>query len=115
MMGSLHRALLCTTCYAVLLAPAMLASEIVGYVTGPYGKPISGATVRVLGVGTDTTTSSGEFRIATPASMVGRRVTVQVFKDGYTLSSSQPITIIVPASPSDNTVRIDMVGAGASL
>ncbi len=115
MKGSFLRAVFCALCSAALFTPATFGTEIVGSVTGPYGQPISGATVRALGVGTDTTTSSGEFRIATPASMVGRRVTLQVFKEGWTLSSSQPITIIVPASATEDTVSIHMVRAGTSL
>jgi hypothetical protein len=109
------RALLSAICCAFLGTTLMHAGEIVGSVVGPYGQPISGATVRVLGVGTDTTTSSGEFRIATPTSMIGRRVTVQVFKDGWALNSSQPIVIVVPASPTEDPVRIYMAKAGASL
>lgn len=115
MKGSFLRAVLCNLSCGFLFISVALAAEIVGSVTGPNGNPISGATVRVLGVGTDTTTSSGEFRIATPASMVGRRVTLQVFKDGWTLSSSQPITFMVPASATEDTVRIYMVKAGSSL
>ncbi len=54
----------------VLIAWPLQAVDLTGIVVDRDGTPISGATVKVVGVGSDTTTQTGEFRIPVPNARV---------------------------------------------
>jgi len=89
-----------------LWASSALADEIAGIVKSPRG-PIAGASVRVLGIGSDTTTTSGQFRIHAPAGTVGKKVSLQVDKSGWTLMESND-SFIVPADAVQNPLVLMM-------
>jgi len=83
----------------VLIAWPLHAVDLTGIVLDQSGEPTSGATVKVVGVGIDTTTQTGEFRIPIPNTRIGQRVNIQIAKDGWTPASDQPLAFIVPADP----------------
>lgn len=102
-------------CLFFILPTAVAALDVIGYVVDSKGRPITGATVKILGIGSDTSTATGEFRITVPQSMIGSRVTLQLVKEGWVVSSPGPISIIVPANPIDNPVSVRLVKAGPPL
>jgi hypothetical protein len=69
----------------VLIASPLHAVDLTGIVVDQSGEPISGATVKVVGVGIDTTTQTGEFRIPIPNTRIGQRVNIQIAKVGLRL------------------------------
>lgn len=98
----------------VIAVSPTLATEIVGYVVDSHGKPIAGAQVKVVGIGSDTSTSTGEFHVAVSASMVGHRVVIRVFKDGWALRSSTML-VIVPANGAQDPIRIELAKLSSPL
>jgi hypothetical protein len=92
----------------ILVAGPVHALDVTGVVVERSGKPISGATVKLVGIGSDTTTQTGEFRIPIPNNRVGQRVNIVVAKDGWDLASDQTLTFIVPADPVSDAIRITL-------
>lgn len=88
------------------LAMSLTADEIIGVVRSRRG-PIAGASVLIVGIGTDTTTSSGQFRIYAPAGTIGKKVSVQIDKLNWTLVEPYD-SFIVPADSVQNPVTLVM-------
>jgi hypothetical protein len=92
----------------ILIAEPVQALDVSGIVVDRSGAPISGAVVKLVGIGSDTTTQTGEFRIPIPDSRVGQRVNIVIAKDGWALASDQPLAFIVPADPVSDALRITL-------
>jgi hypothetical protein len=95
--------------------PRLLAMDVVGYVFDSESKPIAGVKITILALGSDTSTASGEFHITVPSCMVGKRITLQVYKDGWTVPSAQPLAALVPANGVTDPIVLHLVKAGKSL
>src|SRR5690349_15168626 len=87
-----------------LFSKGASAAGLFGLVTDAHGRPIPNAQVKIVGAGSDVTTSSGEFRIDLTPSSVGRRVTVAVSKEGF--ASTGSMSFIVPADPKVDPVHL---------
>jgi hypothetical protein len=92
----------------ILIAAPVHALDVTGIVVDRSGEPISGAIVKLVGIGSDTTTQTGEFRIPIPDSRVGQRVNILIAKDGWAPASDQPLAFIVPANPVSDALRITL-------
>src|SRR5262245_8545300 len=91
----------------VLIVWPLYAVELTGLVTDRSGAPISGVTVKVVGLGSDNTTQTGEFRIPSNAR-VGQRINVTILKEGWAPAPGQSLTYIVPADPVADPIRITL-------
>jgi hypothetical protein len=104
----MHILVHCSLVTALMCGTAS-AQEFAGVIVNRSGQPVTGVLVKVIGVGSDTTTQSGEFSVKVPAQLIGERVTVQLVKDGWSLAPSEPMAFVIPARSVVNAVRITMV------
>lgn len=95
---------------AISLTPCQSEAQatlpLIGTVTDPSGGPVTGAMVSVVGIGSDITTSSGQFRIAIPSKLVGAQLTLRVQRAGWTIVDQRTLVIIVPQDPVQHPLRI---------
>lgn len=98
----------------VLLAVLMLsielgAAQFGGIVRDQAGHGLPGVQVKVVDVGSDTTTQTGEFKIESNSIRAGQRVSVEVVKEGWVVAGDQKTTFIVPANQTSEPTEIVMV------
>lgn len=96
-------------CFALVLvllwSASAAADSIGGQVVSTDGVPIPGAQVSLVGIGSDTTSDTGQFRITVPGGMVGKRVNVEVDKDHWVATDT---SFIVPLDVVSDPVRLKM-------
>lgn len=95
-------------CFLLILGGLAQADvELIGTVLTGNQKSLAGVEVRIVGGGTDVTTSKGQFRIRLPASRIGQRVTLLVTKENW-VSEPKDLSVIVPLHPTEFPIRITM-------
>lgn len=85
------------------------AIRIIGVVVGARNKPLAGAEVSIVGLGSSITTGSGQFSISASPYVVGQKVTFEVTMPGWHLPPSQPTQITVPRDSIQNPIRFTML------
>ena len=91
---------------SVLWTHSAAADDIIGVVRDQR-QPIAGAYVQIVGIGGDRSTDSGQFRVHAPPGTVGKRVSVHVDKDNWSLVDPYD-SFVVPADPVTNPVILIM-------
>src|SRR5437868_1202418 len=89
----------------VLSAQAQIV--LFGHVVYDKG-PIEDVEVSVAGVGSDHTTSSGEFRIKIPYSLIGQTIVLTVMKNGWAVANPDALRVTIPVAGAQLPLTIRM-------
>jgi hypothetical protein len=93
-----------------LESPAMAQDiDLVGTVKSQDGSPLSDVQIKLVGLGTNLTTRSGEFDIQhIPATKIGQRAEIQAMKAGWHVVSPTDPVIVIPADSTQHPINVTM-------
>ncbi|MGH9842413.1 MAG: tetratricopeptide repeat protein, partial [Blastocatellia bacterium] len=102
----------------LLLLPAAAAAqsdfELIGIVRTTDQNGLADVTVKIVGGDFRTTGASGEFTIPISRSRIGRRITLQATRQGWIVADAGDLSVVVPADPGSDPIRITMKRAGTA-